>query len=67
MSERFMSKAHLFINGYSLKNRCNVEHDLLRHPHRAGLETFYAALLISTMEKPFSLINALPKNVSNSS
>jgi len=67
MSERFMIKAHLFINGCSLKNRCNEEHDLLRHPQRAGLETFYAALLISTMEQPFSSINALPKDVSNSS
>ena len=50
MSERFMIKAHLFIKGYSLKNRCNEEHDLLRHPRRAGLETLYAALLISTIE-----------------
>ena len=41
-----MIKAPLFIKGYSLKNRCNEEHDLLRHPRRAGLETFYAALLI---------------------
>ncbi|PCH95158.1 MAG: hypothetical protein COB83_09550 [Gammaproteobacteria bacterium] len=62
-----MIKAHLFINGYPLKNRCNKEHDLLRHPRRAGLETFYAALLISTREQPFSSINALPKDVSNSS
>jgi len=67
MPERFMIKAHLFINGYSLKNRCNEEHDLLRHPRRAGLETFYAALLISTIEQLFSSINALPKDVSNSS
>jgi hypothetical protein len=62
-----MIKAHLFIKGYSLKNRCNELHDLLRHPRRAGLETFYTALLILTMEQPLSSINALPKDVSNSS
>ncbi|PKG85489.1 hypothetical protein CXF85_07080 [Colwellia sp. 75C3] len=62
-----MIKAHLFIKGYSLKNRCNEAHDLLSRPHRAGLETFYATLLVSTMEQPFSSINALPKDVSNSS
>jgi len=45
----------------------NKEHDLLRRPRRAGLETFYAALLILRREQPFSSINALPKNVSNSS
>jgi len=67
MPERFMVKAHLFINGYSLKKRCNEEHDWLRHPRRAGLETLYTALLISTREQPFSSINALPKDVSNSS
>jgi len=65
--ERFMIEAHLFIKGCSLKNRCNEEHDLLRHPRRAGLEALYAALLISTREQPFSSINALPKGVSNSS
>ena len=54
MSERFMSKAHLFINGYSLKNRCNVEHDLLRHPHRAGLETSLGKALIK--ENGFSIV-----------
>jgi len=53
MPEPFMIKAHLVVNGYSgeyapafsnklhpcsvLKNRCNEEHDLLRHPRRAGL------------------------------
>ena len=62
-----MIKAHLFINGRSLKKRCNEEHDLLRHPRRASLETLYATLLISTREQPFSLINALHKGVSNSS
>jgi len=62
-----MIKAHLFINGCSLKKRCNEEHDLLRHPRRADLETLYAALLISTREPPFSSINALPKGVSNAS
>ncbi len=66
-SERLMIKAHLFINGRSLKNRCNEEHDLLRYPHRAGLETLYATLLISTREQPFSSINAQPKGVSNAS
>ena len=49
-TERIMIKAHLFINGYSLKNRCNDEHVLLSRPRRAGLETFYAALLILTRE-----------------
>jgi hypothetical protein len=43
-----MSKAHFFINGCSIKNRCYEEHDLLSHPQRAGLETLYARLLIST-------------------
>jgi len=62
-----MVKAHLFINGCSIKNRCNNEHVLLSHPRRAGLVTFYAALLILRREKPFSSINALPKDVSNSS
>jgi hypothetical protein len=57
MPERLMNKAHLFINGYSLKNRCNEMHYLLKHPHGAGLETFYATSLISTSEKPFSSIN----------
>jgi len=59
-SEQFMIKAHLFINGYSLKNRCNDEHDLLRRPRRASLKGLYAALLISTREQPLSSINALP-------
>jgi len=83
MLERFMIKTHLFINGCSLKNGCNEEHDLLRHPQRAGLETLYATLLISTRtlhgcnllenagayspEQPFSSINTLSKGVSNSS
>ena len=48
MLELFMTKAPLFINGIPLKNRGNEEHDLLRYPQRAGLETLYAALLIST-------------------
>ncbi|TYK64263.1 hypothetical protein CWS31_016595 [Colwellia echini] len=46
-----MIKAHLFIQYYSLKNRCNDEYDLLRRPQRACLETFYAALLISTRKR----------------
>jgi len=56
-----MSKAHLFINGYSIKNRRNEVHELLRNPQRVGLETFLAALLILRREEPFSSINALPK------
>ena len=60
-TEQFMIKAPLFINGCSLKKRGNDEHDLLRSPHRVGLKTLYAALLILTMEQPFSSINALPK------
>jgi hypothetical protein len=56
-----MIKAHIFINGYSIKNRCNVEYDLLSHPCRVGLERLYTALSILTMEQPFSSINALPK------
>jgi len=67
VTERFMIKAYLFINGCSIKNRCNEKHDLLSHPQRAGLETLYATLLISTRRTPFSSINALPKDVSNSS
>jgi hypothetical protein len=36
-------------------------------PQGAGLETLYAALLILIREQPLSSINALPKDVSNSS
>jgi hypothetical protein len=62
-----MIKAHFFIKGHSLKKKCNADYDLLSHPSRAGLETLYATLLISTRERPLSSINALPKGVSNSS
>ena len=48
--ERFMIKAALFIKGYSLKKGGNEEHGLLIRPRKAGLETLYAALLISTIE-----------------
>ena len=50
ISERLMFKAALFIKGCSLKKSGNDERDLLRHPRRAGLETLYATLLISTIE-----------------
>jgi hypothetical protein len=53
-----MIKAPPFIEGYSLKKESNKEHGLLRRPRWAGLETFYAALLISTREQPLSSINA---------
>jgi len=66
-SERLIIKAHFFIKGYSLKKKCNAEYDLFSLPQGAGLETLYAALLISTREQPFSSINALPKGVFNSS
>ncbi|AAZ28031.1 hypothetical protein CXF79_05285 [Colwellia sp. Bg11-28] len=56
-----MIKEPHFIKGYSLKKGGNEEHGLLRRPRRAGLETLYAALLISTREQPFSSINALLK------
>ncbi len=46
ISERIMIETHLFIHGCSLKKRGNEEHVLLRDPQRAGLETFYASLLI---------------------
>jgi len=59
-AEQFMVKALIFINGCSLKKRSNDEYDLLRRPQRASLKGLYAALLISTREQPFSLINALP-------
>ncbi|WP_281268632.1 hypothetical protein [Candidatus Colwellia aromaticivorans] len=39
---------------------------MIRGPCKAGLETLYATLLISTMEQPLSSIKALPKDVSNS-
>jgi len=58
--ERFMIKAHILINGCSLKKRCNVEHDFLSYPRRASLKGLYAALFISIREQPFSSINALP-------
>jgi hypothetical protein len=41
-----MIKAPHFIMGYSLKKGGNEEHDLLRRPQRAGLETLYPTLLI---------------------
>ncbi|TWX65684.1 hypothetical protein ESZ36_17870 [Colwellia demingiae] len=62
-----MIKAHYFIKGHSLKKKGNAEYDLLSLPQGAGLETLYAALLISTIEQLFSSINASPKGVSNSS
>jgi len=31
-SERFITKAHLFIKGYSLKKKCNAGYDLLSLP-----------------------------------
>jgi hypothetical protein len=49
-SERFIIKIHFFIKGYSLKNKYNAEYDLLNLPQRAGLETFYTALLILRRE-----------------
>jgi hypothetical protein len=48
--ERFMIKASHFIKGHSLKKGGNEEHGSLKRPRRAGLETLYAALLISTIE-----------------
>ncbi len=78
--ERIIIKAHFLLMVLSLKNKCNDES---YSPHRAGLGTLYAVLLISTRtlqgcsllenagayspEQPFSSINALPKGVSNSS
>ena len=59
-TEKFMIKAQLCINGYSLKKSCNAEHDFLSVPQGASLKGLYAALLISTREQPFSSINALP-------
>jgi len=50
MTERFIIKAHFFIKGYSLKKKGNAAYDLLSLPQGAGLETLYAALLISTIE-----------------
>jgi len=76
MIERFMIKAHLFINGYSghllhclrtyihvgtLKTDATKSMICSNTPRRAGLETFYAALLISTIEQLLSSNNALPK------
>jgi hypothetical protein len=58
--EQLMIKAHLFINGCSLKNRFNDEHVLLGSPRRASFKGLYATLSISTMEQPFSSIKALP-------
>ncbi len=39
-----------FIKGYSLNERHNDEHDLLRGPTMAGLETLYPSLLMLTRE-----------------
>ncbi len=49
-TKRIMIKAHFFINGHSLKNRCYDGHVLVSSPRKASLETFYTALLISTVE-----------------
>ena len=46
-TEQFMNKATAFIKGYFLKKGDDEVHDLLRRPRRAGLKTFYTALLIS--------------------
>ncbi|AAZ24581.1 hypothetical protein CPS_4273 [Colwellia psychrerythraea 34H] len=45
-----MIKEPHFIKGYSLEKGGNEEHGLLRYLRRAGLETPYTALLISTIE-----------------
>jgi hypothetical protein len=45
-----MFKAPLFIKGCSLKKIGYDDHDLLRYPRRAGLETLYVTLLISAIE-----------------
>jgi hypothetical protein len=45
-----MIKAPPFIKGYSLKKGVNEEHGLIGRSRRAGLETLYATLLISTIE-----------------
>ncbi|HCH69721.1 MAG TPA: hypothetical protein DE042_04340 [Colwellia sp.] len=37
MPERNIIKVHLFINGHSIKNRCNAEYYLFSHPRRACL------------------------------
>ena len=42
-----MNKETAFIKGYSLKKGDDEVHGLLRRPRRAGLKTFYTALLIS--------------------
>jgi len=79
MPEPIMTKTSTFINGYSgelllhslisyihvasLKKettKCRVGSDI---PSRAGLKTIYTALLISTMEQPFSSVKALSKYV----
>ncbi|TWX64599.1 hypothetical protein ESZ36_19595 [Colwellia demingiae] len=65
-SELFIIKTHFFIKGHSgesapafsnklhpcnvIKKKGNAEYDLLSLPQWAGLETLYAALLISTIE-----------------
>jgi len=59
-SEQFMIKAHVCINGGSLKKGCNTKHDLFSRPRRASFKGVYAALLISRRDKPFYSINALP-------
>jgi len=45
-----MIKAPHFLKGYSLRKGGNEEYVMLRRLRRAGLETLYAALLISTIE-----------------
>jgi len=65
-SERIIIKAHFFIKGHSgeyapafsnkllpcsvLKKKGNAEYDFLSLAQGAGLETLYAAILISTIE-----------------
>ena len=41
-----MIKAHLFINGYSLKIDATTSMICLRSPRKASLKGLYAALLI---------------------
>ncbi len=39
-----------FVKGYPLNTRHNDEHDLLRGPTMAGLETLYPSLWVLTIE-----------------
>ena len=56
----FNIKASLFRSSHSKPNKFNDVSGQRASSQRASLKGLYTALLILTMEQPFSSINALP-------